>query len=242
MVANTAAASSRYPGVAPGQFLHYSAVPNVSGNDTVLKNYLTVGYSWWYNITVPSISGKNVTSQQVGYNNTAILGNYTSILDVETGSVTFINSSGGFEIYFVVAANLGVNDSIYLSPQWESWRINETIMADYLGLQLETNHLRLTESAINNSYYGIVANVTWILNYYWDKSTGILLEEVLNATYSRSDGTGGVLVTYWDLQLLILSTYPVIPEFPSLIILPLFMIATLLAVIVYRRKHTVRQI
>jgi hypothetical protein len=30
----------------------------------------------------------------------------------------------------------------------------------------------------------------------------------------------------------------VIPEFPSFIILPLFMIATLLAVIVYRRKHT----
>jgi len=29
----------------------------------------------------------------------------------------------------------------------------------------------------------------------------------------------------------------IIPEFPSLIILPLFMIATLLAVIVYRRKH-----
>jgi hypothetical protein len=33
--------------------------------------------------------------------------------------------------------------------------------------------------------------------------------------------------------------YHVIPEFPSLIILPLFMIATLLAIIVYRKKHTV---
>ena len=29
----------------------------------------------------------------------------------------------------------------------------------------------------------------------------------------------------------------IIPEFPSFLILPLFMIATLLAVIVYRRKH-----
>jgi len=34
----------------------------------------------------------------------------------------------------------------------------------------------------------------------------------------------------------------IIPEFPSFLILPLFMIATLLAVIVYKRKHTVRQI
>jgi len=32
----------------------------------------------------------------------------------------------------------------------------------------------------------------------------------------------------------------VIPEFPSLIILPLFMIATLLAAIVYKRKHQTR--
>jgi len=32
--------------------------------------------------------------------------------------------------------------------------------------------------------------------------------------------------------------YQVIPEFPSFLILPLFMIATLLAVIVYRRKHS----
>jgi hypothetical protein len=31
--------------------------------------------------------------------------------------------------------------------------------------------------------------------------------------------------------------YAVVPEFPSFLILPLFMIATLLAVIVYRRKH-----
>jgi hypothetical protein len=32
------------------------------------------------------------------------------------------------------------------------------------------------------------------------------------------------------------------PEFPSFLVLPLFMIATLLAVIVYKRKHIVRQI
>ena len=32
--------------------------------------------------------------------------------------------------------------------------------------------------------------------------------------------------------------YTVIPEFPSFLILPLFMVATLLAVIVYRRKHS----
>jgi len=32
--------------------------------------------------------------------------------------------------------------------------------------------------------------------------------------------------------------YPLVPEFPSFLILPLFMTATLLAVVVYRRKHS----
>ena len=31
---------------------------------------------------------------------------------------------------------------------------------------------------------------------------------------------------------------PVMPEFPSFLILPLFMMTTLLAIIVYRRKHS----
>ena len=43
------------------------------------------------------------------------------------------------------------------------------------------------------------------------------------------------------LQVIIKGTW-VIPEFPSALILPLFMIATLLAVIVYRRKHLVQQL
>jgi hypothetical protein len=34
------------------------------------------------------------------------------------------------------------------------------------------------------------------------------------------------------------TTYLVVPEFPSFLVIPLFMIATLLAVIVYRRKHS----
>jgi len=41
-----------------------------------------------------------------------------------------------------------------------------------------------------------------------------------------------------DHSVLDIYAFTVIPEFPSFIILPLFMIATLLAVIVYRRKQT----
>jgi len=53
---------------------------------------------------------------------------------------------------------------------------------------------------------------------------------------SEVDGLG-----IWDTPYVIdehnQDNYPIVPEFSSLIILPLFMLTTLLAVIVYRRKH-----
>ena len=66
-----------------------------------------------------------------------------------------------------------------------------------------------------------------------------------NGPYQNSTGSD----TIWDGPYVIdannkdnypLMGQPTIPEFPSFIILPLFMIATLLAVIVYRRKHCFR--
>jgi len=56
-----------------------------------------------------------------------------------------------------------------------------------------------------------------------------------NVTYTitAEDNIGNIITTVemgYDIQ------YHVIPEFPSFLILPLFMIATLLAVIVYRKK------
>ena len=77
---------------------------------------------------------------------------------------------------------------------------------------------------------------TWFKGMYWWywQTDPNPTDPTKNATLALRDYTPqnkpaqGVL-THW---------YYVIPEFPSFIILPLFMIATLLAVIVYRRKHS----
>ena len=71
----------------------------------------------------------------------------------------------------------------------------------------------------------------------------ILIDET---DYARLYETEGIYIIYEDYSLggnagelwLIRSPRGMIPEFPSFLILPLFMIATLLAVIVYRRKPT----
>jgi hypothetical protein len=77
-----------------------------------------------------------------------------------------------------------------------------------------------------------------------------LMEKMMNVTGSYPVGNYTVQATYethsknttvsmTENKEIALSLDFVIPEFPSFLILPLFMIATLLAVIVYKRKHPV---
>jgi hypothetical protein len=64
----------------------------------------------------------------------------------------------------------------------------------------------------------------------------MLLEMKFEFSTNRASGND-VLVGHLVLNAVAaLSIPPVIPEFPSFFILPLFMIATLLAVTVYRRR------
>jgi hypothetical protein len=76
------------------------------------------------------------------------------------------------------------------------------------------------------------------------------MEKMMNVTGSYPVGNYTVQATYethsknttvsmTENKEIALSLDFVIPEFPSFLILPLFMIATLLAVIVYKRKHPV---
>ncbi len=81
----------------------------------------------------------------------------------------------------------------------------------------------------------------------WARFT--LLEKIMNVTGAYPVGNYTVEATYdthsdattvnmtQSQQITLTLTDFVIPEFPSLLIPPLFMIATLLAVIVYRRKR-----
>ena len=74
-------------------------------------------------------------------------------------------------------------------------------------------------------------NIVWEMQ---DESNGGVTTHYLSDLTPDPDSTQNIETTC----LAIYSTVPeVIPEFPSFLILPLFMLATLLAVIVCRRKH-----
>ena len=231
-------ANTRVPGVAPGQFLHYLTNVAANGNDAELISHVQQSQGWG-NVTVLSVSGVNVTFQQVFYNATTNQ-SYATIQNVENGQAN--GSMSMFPIFFF-AADLSAGDPIFIGSGAPP--INETINANYLGQQLETNHLMISINKTNTYQYGYLTNYTVTAQGYWERKTGIMLDYNLEMDYSRPDGVGGVLIAHVQTRVLILSAAPlppVIPEFPSFLILPLFMMATLLAAIVYRKKHSVKAI
>lgn len=229
-------AATRLPGVAPGQFLHYSINLTISGNDTELMAHAPRSQSGWGNITVLSVLNTNVTLQTVSYNATTSQ-SAAIIQNVETGQA---NSSTSPLLIAFIAANLSAGDPTYVNPMGAPPSINETVIADYLGMPLETNHLMIGHSETNTYLYGYLVNTTLTAQVYWERRTGIMLDYHIEQDLIRPDGVGGVLTAHLLFRELILSVIPPlpdVPEFPSLLILPLFLTVTLLAVTIRKRKQ-----
>lgn len=225
----TVHANTRLPGVIPGQFVHYEvySVWN-EGNDTDLENWARNQPMSGINITVLSVVNTTVIYQEVAYNSTGTVYNYTRDVDVETGSYSYE--------YLFIATNLTAGDIIYTRDN--NTRINETTVASYLGQQLETNHLSSFVNHTDSSFIGLpyYFSASASQNYYWHRQSGMLLEMKYEFHTSRVSGMD-VLVGHFVLSAVAaLSIPPVIPEFPAFLFLPLFMTATLLAVIIYKRN------
>lgn len=227
-------AVARLPGVAPAQFLHYSINMTVTGNDTELMTNAPQSQFAWGNATVLSVQNVSVTFQLVFYNETTNQP-ATIMQDIETGQANFSMVEFYFAFY---AANLSAGDPItagYGNPP----SINETVIAEYLGQQLETNQLVISYGQTQGSVYGYLVNYTSTVQSYWERKTGIILDYHVDQDCSRSDGAGGFLITQFEKRVLLLFAVPsppVIPEFPPSVVLTLFVAMTLLAIAVYARR------
>jgi hypothetical protein len=230
LIGRESAANTRLPGVVPGQFVHYEvySVWN-EGNDTELESWVGPQSMSGINVTVLSVVNRTVTYQEVTYNSTGIVYDSTRDVDVETGSYSYE--------YLFIAANLTAGDIIYTRDN-NTW-INGTTVASYLGQQLEINHLSSLANHSEISFIGLPYGFSATISedYYWHRQSGMLLEMKYEFHTSRVSGED-VLVGNLVLDAVAaLSIPPVIPESPSLLILPLLMLATLVAVISSRRKR-----
>ena len=163
----------------------------------------------WMKCTVLDVSGTNVTFQQLYHLKNGTERDVIGLIDITTGQS---NGSSSYMIcpYMVISANLTIGEPIFTEVYpYNQWDINATVSRTYAGTDIEANFLNVSSPSS-----GVVL--------YFAKDSGILCEfesTVYNSYYAH----------------VLLIENPIIPEFPSFIILPLFMIAALLAVI--RRKY-----
>jgi len=199
------------PGVSVGQWVKY-------GNYVVTTPAETVISPDWGMIEVVGVSGKEVTLRTTGaYMNGTAIPSEEGTCNIETGIIN------GHQRY-ILAANLNQGDKILNLAGSDI--INKTETRTILGASRSVNILNFT-----NSYAGQNIRVTYI----YDKASGMQLGMEMEITIIEPAVT--YTNSYSIIDTNIFDCEP-IPEFQSWMILPLFMIATLLVVIIKKRKHT----
>jgi parallel beta-helix repeat protein len=172
------------------------------------------------------ISGNNMTSDKV-YG--IFLGNNSN--NIVNRNTIMNNTIDGIDLYLslnnsISDNNITANNRYGISLWWSS---NNNIYHNHF--------VNNTKQALD---YGNLTNV-WddgSKGNYWSD----YLTKYPNATEIDNTGVGNTpyVIDVNNTDHYPLLNQPVIPEFPSYLMLPLMMIATLLAVIVYRRKHRVK--
>jgi hypothetical protein len=128
-------------------------------------------------ITVQEISGTNVTFEfeRDLLNGTEERG--TSWVNVSDGSGT---------VFVVISANRNAGGLLY--PDWVNengtsegaYSVNETVLLKYGDAMMEVNHLNLSYT---------IDDQPRSENYYWEKSTGLIVKWILSGSETVEDGT-----------------------------------------------------
>jgi len=222
MVMTSVVAQSRIVGVNVGDWFKYGEVSGSWSSDdpNAIFPSLEFNYTDWMLISVEDISGTNITFQSTWHFTNGTEKIETGHIDIDTGEGNMTLSA--------ISANLSPNDPIYSSPGYSTQKINGTIIRTYPDGVRDTNYMNITTEINQTGLYQYIS-MTW----YWDKSSGMFVEMAQDVESQIENYT-----TSWSLLLRITeSNVWVIPEFPSVIILPIFVTATLIVAIIYRKKH-----
>jgi len=213
-------AQIRMPGVFQGNTFTYDVTAFWSSSDpsaAIPADLLDINKTEYYRVLITGVSGVEVTTQGLWRFTNGTETSINGTVNVETGVNT------GF--WAIVAGGLGVNDLLHPAGR-DFITVNETVMRDYAGVARETNHLILTWQDSDSG-----GDFVEYIDYHFDKQTGMLVQLSDAKMYSSPSRT---ITNFWKIKD---SNVWVVPEFPSALILPLFMMATLLAVIAYKKKH-----
>jgi hypothetical protein len=174
------ASASTEVGVSAGQSAEYTYAVSLTYRSTLngsLLDSVPYGVGYIENITIQEISGTNITLQSVR----------TYLTDQTTGTNlgwVDVNTGDGPASGYIILADCNEGDLIY--PNWEGgaeqlmyvYRVNDTVLLKEGDVTIEVNHANVT-TIIYNQTANIDAteffNQTTTLDYYWEKSTGMLI-------------------------------------------------------------------
>jgi hypothetical protein len=228
----TSSAQPRTVGVTVGDWVKFGDVNFTwSSND---PNTTKVWYGMdleryneteWVMTEITQVAGTNVTIQHTERFKNSTEETSSGWLDIDTGD--------GNATFMLIAANLNENDALYTSGDYSNYLINETITRVYPDSTRETNHINMTYGPYN---YTIPPDTEvyyfYSMNFYWDKATGILVEDSFEMTNQT-----GEYFTAWSMDFKITeSNVWVVPEFPRLTSIVLILVVLTTAIVIYKRR------
>jgi len=175
----TAAPVYRVPGVGSGKVITYGdflALWDSELPDAVVpQNFIDVNNTLSVVNTVLSTSDSMLSfDSRTTYRNGTEQVAINQTIDVKSGS-------GNGNLTFV-AAELEAGDRVYLTGDFSITRINSTGLRRYCGLMRETSLLNVTQVVAER-------RMAFWAEYYWDKATGILVEQFWSYSELGEDGS-----------------------------------------------------
>jgi hypothetical protein len=221
----TSFANAISPGVSPGnEFTYEIKFFHDSTNQSVIipEQILDINKTDYFKVSITEVEENEVSIQTTWrfINGTEIEG---------SGTINLENGVTAGDFWAIIGSNLNAGDRLHPTGIDRVF-INDTITRNYgSGGNRETNLIDLTYTYYDDEnpsrYY------TEFSETYFDKQTGILVELIEKAVFPEPLTTESLS---WKL---VETNIWVVPEFPSTLILSLFMISSLIGLIIYKKKN-----
>jgi hypothetical protein len=220
MVVGTARGQTVTPGVNPGDgyvYISYSHWTSSDPYSSIPQDLLAVNQTSSFEVRISDANDTDVTTFTAIYYYDGTADAKRGDTNVQTGATT----DGGFAA--IIGANLTAGDLIH------------PLGADGITINQTGSMNGRSTNQIYISYYDETTGNTSSVDRYFDMQTGMLVQETDSSVDDGSvSGTTSTSIVTIQLKS---TTVWTVPEFPSVLILPLFMIAALLAVIAYKKKR-----
>ncbi len=205
------------PGLSAGNNFDYHVYSYWSSSDSyasIPADLLELNQTLHVEVRIHNVNATNVETFVPYY-----FANGTAIPQI--GSVNLFTGEG-YGFVAIIGANLNVGDRIHPNGN-DTLTVLETVNRNYESGSRPTNHVVISETT---------SEYTATRNLYFDQATGILVEQV---DRQDTNNPASTTIVTWKINSSSVEGW-VIPEFPALLAVPIFMIAVAFTAVAFKKK------